>query len=572
MNADGTMFPDVASKPHLGSALFAASSGLLFGYDLGLVQGAIHSIREHLELSNAMIDVVVAAAKIGAVFGPFMAGYLMNKLGRRAALVGGAFFFFLGPIVMALSQVEAKGLDMLVGRFLVGLGIGQCSVVVPAYLGETTPASCRGFVVELYEVSLVFGMILSSVVDYLLSDIPNDWRYMVGVPAIPGFLLMIGPWFLPESPRWLVAQNREKEALEVLHKLRHARGSVVDDRSTPEVENELLEIWSDVKRVEASEGEVSRKNTTRFSSRSLTSGASAASVSMRAEDAGQVNEIEPTTSEGGSGSSMKGIEIEHANGDLREESGGCWTQCKNWCAELMHGPEKNAVRAALGLAIFNQFSGSTAVTNYAVEVLREIGLTDNKKGILLSSGISFAKLLGIVVSMFLVDGVVGRRPLLIGGGLGMSSCMVLLTIGIEMASIPLVIIAESLYMLSFAVSWAGIFWVLMSEIFSMKIKAVAVSVATSVLFAGGAIANILYHVLLKKGGPLFGLFFALVSLLSSAFVYVYVPETKGKSLKEVQQMFQSLSPYGVFKKASLSPAEGQRLIDDRTPKSSNGVC
>ena len=194
------------------------------------------------------------------------------------------------------------------------------------------------------------------------------------------------------------------------------------------------------------------------------------------------------------------------------------------------------MRAALGLAVFNQFSGSTAVTNYAVEVLREIGLEDNKKGILLSSGISFAKLIGIVASMCVVDGVSGRRPLLIGGGLGMSACMVLLTVGIEVKSIPLVITAESLYMLSFAVSWAGIFWVLMSEIFSMRVKAVAVSLATSVLFAGGAVANILYHVLLKKGGPLFGLFFALVSLSSAAYVYVFVPETKGKSLLEVQRL------------------------------------
>jgi len=226
-----------------------------------------------------------------------------------------------------------------------------------------------------------------------------------------------------------------------------------------------------------------------------------------------------------------------------------------WYRELFHGPEKNAVRAALGLAIFNQFSGSTAITNYAVEVLREIGMTDNKKAILLSSGISFAKLVGIVVSMFLVDSVVGRRPLLIGGGLGMSAMMVLLTVGIEIQSIPLVILAESLYMLSFAVSWAGIFWVLMSEIFSMRIKAVAVSLATSVLFAGGAIANILYHVLLKKGGPLFGLFFALVSLCSAVFVYVFVPETKGRSLKEVQRLFENMGFVRV------NESEGQRLIN-----------
>ena len=143
----------------------------------------------------------------------------------------------------------------------------------------------------------------------------------------------------------------------------------------------------------------------------------------------------------------------------------------------------------------------------------------------------------------------------------MSVCMVLLTVGIELKSIPLVIVAESAYMLSFAVSWAGIFWVLMSEIFSMRIKAVAVSIATSVLFAGGALANILYHILLKKGGPLFGLFFAMVSLLSSVFVFMYVPETKGKSLKEIQKLFQEMSSLGILGKKRLSAQEGQRLIN-----------
>ena len=118
-------------------------------------------------------------------------------------------------------------------RFLVGLGIGQCSVVVPAYLGETTPASCRGFVVELYEVSLVFGMILSSAVDYALSGLKNDWRWMVGVPTIPGFLLMIGPWFLPESPRWLVMKSREKGECGTLFRNVQDDDRILTTSSTP---------------------------------------------------------------------------------------------------------------------------------------------------------------------------------------------------------------------------------------------------------------------------------------------------------------------------------------------------
>lgn len=598
------------STPHIGSAVFAASSGLLFGYDLGLVQGAIHSIQTHLGYSNLLIEVIVAAAKFGAVFGPFAGGYVMTRYGRRAGLSCGALFYLLGPIAMAAARESLGGIDMILGRFLIGLGIGQCSVVVPAYLGETSPPAWRGFVVELYEVSLVFGMLLSSAVDYALAGSgPNDWRWMVGIPTIPGFLLCVGPILLPESPRWLVMKNREGEALVVLHQIRHAPGAVSNDASTPEVENELLDIWSDVQHVEASVRDVSGAAFRAPSAHPSPAGGGSEDTHTDPPEGDGTNglngvggvvggagalDAEPhregthlngsngravaALTEGGKatrrapggGGPYASLEVHGgaSNGGSGTGRGepGLWALVRVWTHELFRGQENAAVKVALALAAFNQTTGSTAVTNYAVEVLREMGLTDTKQGILLSSGISLAKLGGVVLSMFLVDGAVGRRPLLIWGGVGMAANMVLLTAGMQIRSIPLVIIAESLYMFSFAVSWAGIFWVLMSEIFSMRVKAVAVSLATSVLFAGGAIANILYHVLLKKGGPLFGIFFAIIAMLSSVYVFVFVPETKGKTLKEVQIMFRDMKTFGFGgAKVKYKPKieEDRRLMDAR---------
>lgn len=143
-------------------------------------------IHEEFNTSEGMSEFIVAAAKIGAVAGTFLGGALMLYYGRRPAIAADSFFFIVGPIIMATSW---NVVGLITGRFLVGIGIGISAVVLPAYLGEVAPAKARGRVVELYEVMLCLGMLTSSLADAALDDVPGNWRWMVGAPAIPAILM-----------------------------------------------------------------------------------------------------------------------------------------------------------------------------------------------------------------------------------------------------------------------------------------------------------------------------------------------------------------------------------------------
>ncbi|KAG2489392.1 hypothetical protein HYH03_012034 [Edaphochlamys debaryana] len=199
------------------TCLFAALGGFLFGYDLGLIGGALLPIQRYFNMTGSIdLGLVVGAAKIGAAAGTFLGGAAMARYGRQRALAANSLAFTMGPLIMAL----ATGPWMLVlGRLIVGLGIGVSAVVSPAYIAELAPAGSRGALVQLYEVMLCVGMLAAPLVDWALSggdERSHAWRLMVGIPAVPGLLLAAAPLFLPESPRWLVMRNRLDEALHVL--------------------------------------------------------------------------------------------------------------------------------------------------------------------------------------------------------------------------------------------------------------------------------------------------------------------------------------------------------------------
>ena len=129
---------------------FAALGGFLFGYDIALIGGALLFMKEELSMSDLDLEMVVAFCKVGAVFGTFLGGGMMQKHGRRAAIASCAILFVFGPLIMAVSNGV---FGLCLGRFLTGLGIGASSVVTPAYLGEMSPQDKRGSIVALYEVS-----------------------------------------------------------------------------------------------------------------------------------------------------------------------------------------------------------------------------------------------------------------------------------------------------------------------------------------------------------------------------------------------------------------------------------
>ena len=216
-------------------AAVAALGGLLFGYDTGVISGALLFIRQELALSPTVQGIVVGMVLAGAMIGAAGAGSLSDKFGRRRVILGAALLFTAGACLSAV----AEGLSLLLtGRFLVGLAIGVASMLTPLYLAEISPARARGAVVSLNQLCITLGILVSYLVGFALAGASEGWRWMLGIGALPGVILWIGMLWLPESPRWLAGHGRARDAGTVLKRLRGAA----------DVTSELNELRTDVAR------------------------------------------------------------------------------------------------------------------------------------------------------------------------------------------------------------------------------------------------------------------------------------------------------------------------------------
>jgi MFS transporter, SP family, xylose:H+ symportor len=196
------------------SALVAALGGFLFGFDTAVISGAEKSVQEVFNLNGFWHGFTVAIALIGTVFGALFAGKPADALGRKKCLI---IIGILYAISAAGSALSGSWIPFLFYRFIGGLGVGASSVIGPMYISEISPAHMRGRLVALFQFNVVFGIMMSFFSNYLLSSIgENAWRWMFGVeffPALIFFILVLG---IPNSPRWLVRQNRIEEARKVL--------------------------------------------------------------------------------------------------------------------------------------------------------------------------------------------------------------------------------------------------------------------------------------------------------------------------------------------------------------------
>ena len=198
-------------------AAVAALGGLLFGYDTGVISGALLFIRQVMHLSATVQGIVVAVVLAGAAIGAAAAGTLSDRIGRRRVILYAALLFVVGAL---FSAVASEMILLIVGRFLVGLAIGVASMLTPLYLAEIAPAQDRGAVVSLNQLCITLGILVSYLVGFGLANVANGWRWMLGLGAVPGVILWIGMLILPESPRWLAGHGRAEDAKSVLQKLR----------------------------------------------------------------------------------------------------------------------------------------------------------------------------------------------------------------------------------------------------------------------------------------------------------------------------------------------------------------
>lgn len=233
-NTTKVPLPPLTKGPHsqrLGTvALIATLGGLLFGYDTGVINGALLPMSEELGLDASTEGLVTSTLLVGAAIGAASMGRLSDGWGRRKTILLLAIMFFVGALMCAL----APGLSVLVaGRVLLGLAVGGASTVVPVFLAELAPYEIRGSLSGRNELMIVVGQlaafVVNAIIGYLFKDLDGVWRIMLTVAALPAIFLFIGMLRVPESPRWLMAKGRYDEALEILKTIRP------EDRAEAEV-------------------------------------------------------------------------------------------------------------------------------------------------------------------------------------------------------------------------------------------------------------------------------------------------------------------------------------------------
>ncbi|PSC70824.1 inositol transporter 2 isoform B [Micractinium conductrix] len=666
-------------------AAFASVAGFLFGYDLGLIGGALLNIRDAFGMGDWMAELIVGAAKFGAVLGTFLGGALMLHYGRRIAIAIDSAFFIVGPLIMAASAGVA---GLVVGRVVVGVGIGIAATVVPAYLGEVAPAKVRGRVVESFELLLCAGMLAAALGDAAFQPLPGNWRWMVGAPVVPALVLSLALCLLPESPRWLVIRGKLDEALAVIHRVYTSKALPAGmQHSTAEVEEELMQLWSSVEKdreaaaaqraqhaerqrrrqeqretrvapladaptgAAAGEGERARVRWQRLQvaedeegeqegeqgeaaaveagaagvERCMQTAAAAAAAAGESAAEGHAESGRPSeqrsllpggggsdaaeqrqrggsplpappalprirTAErslaelqgeevllaeatgNGSSSAAAGASAEQQQQQQQQQAGASPQQhqqqgaappaqqaqrkADEWCGSggssrqldpgAPGGEERQPVTARAGAAqagfwrTLGNMLGDIAIVasgpeRQALQVLERAGVESHSAAALLSSAVGGSKLLGVLLSFFLVDSL-GRRPLLVWGSAGCALALAGLALADWFALRAFLIAGMCTFIFAFSVSWAGVFWVLLSELFSMSAKSPAASAATAALFLTGAVADTLFLTLHNLLGPFVFLLFALLAAAAGLYVAAVLPETRGRTLQEVQSL------------------------------------
>jgi sugar porter (SP) family MFS transporter len=194
----------------------AAVGGILFGFDTGVISGAILYIQTDWNLSSAEESIATSSVLVGAIIGAVLGGVLADRLGRKRSIIAGSVSFIIGTLILLVSN----GLGVfVVGRLLIGIAIGLASFIVPMYISELAPEHIRGALVSLNQLFVTLGILVSYGVDTLFAA-SGAWKAMFAVGLIPAFILLIGIVFMPNSPRWLVFKHRSEKATRVLEKVR----------------------------------------------------------------------------------------------------------------------------------------------------------------------------------------------------------------------------------------------------------------------------------------------------------------------------------------------------------------
>ncbi|KAI4624106.1 uncharacterized protein J4E88_005413 [Alternaria novae-zelandiae] len=489
-------FRGLFSNPYVAMcAAFATIGGLLFGYDQGVISVTLvmdqfldRFPRVSSEASGAGFwkGLMTAMLELGALIGALFAGWIADKLSRKYSIVVAVVIFTIGSILQTAAMDYAM---LTVGRLIGGWGIGALATIAPLYISEIAPPEIRGALLVLQEFSIVLGIVIAFWTTYGTRFMAGEWSWRLPflIQMIPGLILGAGIVFLPFSPRWLASKGRDDEALVVLGKL----------RKLPTDDPRIFQEWCEIRAEVTFNHEVSVERHPELQAKTRT------------------NEFK--------------LEVQS------------WLDC------FRHGCWKRTV-VGVGIMFFQQFVGINALIYYSPSLFETLG-QDYEMQLLLSGIINCTQLVGVATSLWTMDRF-GRRPLLLTGAALMFICHLIIAVlvgkfggrWLDFAVEGWVAVAFLFfYMFSFGATWGPVPWAMPSEIFPSSLRAKGVALSTCSNWFNNFIIGLITPPLVQNTGYGAYTFFAVFCGLAFVFTFFVVPETSGKTLEEMDQVFKDVS-------------------------------
>jgi len=441
--------------------LVAALGGLLFGYDTGVINGAIGPLKAHFALDANWEGWATGCALVGCAIGAAMAGVISDWLGRKKVLIFCAVLFFISAVGTAVPRDITT---FIIFRIIGGLGVGAASMSSPMYIAEITPARIRGRMVSINQFAIVTGFLVVYFVNYFIAlqgdEVWNQqfgWRWMFGSEALPALLLLVLLLFVPESPRWLTKQNRGDEALAILCRVDGAEYAIT----------ELAEI----------------------------------------KDA-----------------------IAQESGSLRQ---------------LLRPGMKIVLVIGVVLAILQQVTGINVFLYFGTEIFKKMG-SETSAALLQTVVVGTVNLTFTIIAIWTVDRL-GRKPLMMIGSIGMGISLLAMGLSAYLQKTSIWVLLFILgYIACFALSVGPVTWVILSEIFPTRIRGRAMAIATVCLWLANYLVSQTFPMmdenawLLKTFHRAFPFWlYGIFCIVLLTFVWLFVPETKGKTLEEIEKHWMS---------------------------------
>jgi SP family galactose:H+ symporter-like MFS transporter len=448
----------------LGVAMVIMLAGVLFGYDQGVISGALDGIKKDFHVSTFLLEVITSWVTLGAMAGALVAGALADRVGRRLTILLASALFIAGAVIEAVAP---GSFVLVLGRLVVGFGVGVASVAAPLYAAEMAPTRLRGRFVSLYQLAITIGIFIAYLVDFVLSH-GSGWRAMLGVSAVPALLLVLAVWPLSDSPRWYMQAGRRTDAEQSLRKV-----VGVED------------VAADLDTMQAAIDE-----------------------------------------------------------DASIDAGWRTVFAPQWRRPLIIG---------VTLAVLQQLTGINAVIYYANQIFEAAGfISPTSQSLATLWAIGAVNVVATFVAVVWVDRF-GRKPLLFVGTTGMGISLVVVgAMFLKLSNITpggvaptattgeglITLVALVVFIASFAFSLGPIVWTIINEIFPSHVRGKAVAIATAAnWFAAWLVAQ--FFLTLVDVITTTGVFWVFAGFCAITFWFVlrYVPETKGRSLEQIQAMW-----------------------------------